>query len=441
MNRRPRKNFRARCEQLEDRSLLSMLTPAQVRQAYGMNAIEFSASGQTTPGTGAGQTIAIVGVYHNPFVTNELDAFDAAYGLSNPAFPASVQVLDLAGAQTNIGWAEEEALDVEWSHVMAPGASIIVVEAASAKTRDLMNAVNLARKLPGVSVVSMSWGGSEFRGQTTYDPFFTTPAGHNGVTFVTASGDNGSKHGADWPASSPNVVGVGGTTLWVDAAGNTLLETAWSGSEGGFSVLEREPSYQRTVQRKGRRATPDVAMVADPNTGVPVLVLDPSTGQGSWGTYGGTSLSAQLFGGLIAVADQGRALAGLGTLDGATQTLPLLYSVSSADIRVIPAGSNSHRATPGYNLATGLGAPRGALLVSDLSNPNVPATIQTASSGTKARASAKSTARPRISDPAMRVTIERISLAMPASSRLSDTARLGSVVESRSHHALSRQTR
>jgi len=436
MNRRPRKNFRARCEQLEDRSLLSMLTPAQVRQAYGMNAIEFSANGQTIQGTGAGQTIAIVGAFHNPFVTDELYAFDATYGLPNPL----VQV-DMAGAQTNIGWAEEEALDVEWSHVMAPGASIIVVEAASAKTRDLMNAVNLARKLPGVSVVSMSWGGSEFRGQTTYDPFFTTPAGHNGVTFVTASGDNGSKHGADWPASSPNVVGVGGTTLWVDAAGNTLLETAWSGSEGGFSVLEREPSYQRTVQRKGRRATPDVAMVADPNTGVPVLVLDPSTGQGSWGTYGGTSLSAQLFGGLIAVADQGRALAGLGTLDGATQTLPLLYSVSSADFRDITAGSNGLRATPGYNLATGLGSPRGALLVSDLSNPNVHATIQTASSGTKARASAKSTARPRISDPAMHVTIERISLAMPASSLLSDTARPGSAVESRSHHALSRQTR
>ncbi|MGB0069349.1 MAG: hypothetical protein WBQ11_15120, partial [Isosphaeraceae bacterium] len=107
----------------------------------------------------------------------------------------------------------------------------------------------------------------------------------------------------------------------------------------------------------------------------------------------------------------------------------------------ITAGSNGHRATPGYELATGLGSPRGALLVSDLSNPNVHATIQTASSGTKARASAKSTARPRISDPAMHVTIERISLAMPASSRLSDTARPGSVVESRSHHALSRQTR
>ncbi|MGC1717751.1 MAG: hypothetical protein WA746_02075, partial [Isosphaeraceae bacterium] len=97
MNRRPRKNFRARCEQLEDRSLLSMLTPAQVRQAYGMNAIEFSANGQTIQGTGAGQTIAIVGAFHNPFVSGELDAFDAAYELSNPAL---VQV-DLAGAQTN----------------------------------------------------------------------------------------------------------------------------------------------------------------------------------------------------------------------------------------------------------------------------------------------------------------------------------------------------
>src|SRR5271157_3956660 len=437
MNRRPRKNFRARCEQLEDRSLLSMLTPAQVRQAYGMNANEFSANGQTIQGTGAGQTIAIVGTFHNPFVSGELDAFDAAYGLSNPAL---VQV-DLAGAQTNIGWAEEEALDVEWSHVMAPGASIIVVEAASAKTRDLMNAVNLARKLPGVSVVSMSWGGSEFRGQTTYDPFFTTPAGHNGVTFVTASGDNGSKYGAEWPASSPNVVGVGGTTLWVDAAGNTLLETAWSGSGGGFSVLEHEAGYQRTVQRKGRRSTPDVAMVADPNTGVPVVVNDPSTGQVTWGIYGGTSLSAQLFGGLVAVADQGRALAGLGTLDGATQTLPLLYSVSAADFRDVTAGSNGHRATPGYDLATGLGSPRGAALVSDLSNPDIQATIRTVPSRTKRRAPAKPRARPRIEDPAMHVAIDRVSLTMPASSRLSDPARPGSAVKSRFLHALSRQSR
>ncbi len=141
MQRRPRKNFHAWCEQLEDRNLLSVLTPAQVRQAYGMYAIEFSASGQTIQGTGAWQTIAIVGAYHNPFVTKELYTFDGTYGLSNPA----LSQVDLAGAQTNLGWAQEEAMDVEWSHVMAPGASIIVVEAASDNTSDLMNAVNFAR--------------------------------------------------------------------------------------------------------------------------------------------------------------------------------------------------------------------------------------------------------------------------------------------------------
>ena len=84
--------------------MLSTLPPAQVRQAYGMNAIEFSANGQTIQATGAADTIAILGTFHNPFVTGELDAFDAAYGLSNPAL---VQV-DMAGAQTDIGWAEEE---------------------------------------------------------------------------------------------------------------------------------------------------------------------------------------------------------------------------------------------------------------------------------------------------------------------------------------------
>jgi hypothetical protein len=180
-------------------------------------------------------------------------------------------------------------------------------------------------------------------------------------------------------------------------------------------------------------------MVADPNTGVPVLVLDPSTSQGSWGIYGGTSLSAQLFGGLIAVADQGRALAGLGTLDGATQTLPLLYSVPSADFRDVTAGSNGHRATRGYDLATGLGDPRGAALVSDLSNPNIQATIRTVPSATRARSSTRSAARPKISDPAMHVAIDRVGLTMPASSRLSDPARPGSAVESRFLHDLSRQ--
>jgi subtilase family serine protease len=412
MNRRPRQDFRAGCEQLEDRSLLSVLTPAQVRQAYGMNAINFTANGQTIPGSGAGQMIAVVGAYHNPFLSTVLNAFDASFGLSN----AAVIQVNLAGAQTNIGWAEEEAMDVEWSHVMAPGATIIAVEAASDSTSDLMNAVNLARQLPGVSVVTMSWGGGEFRGQGNYDSFFTTPAGHNGVSFVAASGDYGSKYGANWPATSPNVVAVGGTSLLVDAAGNTLSETAWSGSGGGLSARTYEPGYQAGVQRSGRRSNPDVSMVADPNTGVPVLVMTPSTGQAYWGVYGGTSLSTQLFGGLVAVVNQGRALAGLGTLDGPTQTLPLLYSVSSADYRDVTTGSTGFRATRGYDLATGLGSPWGPSLVSDLTNPNVHATNRSLPSRVKGRTSSRHMARPRIAASSMHVTINRLTVATDADS-------------------------
>ncbi len=397
MPRRPRRTLRAGCEPLEDRSLLSMLTPAQVREAYGMNSVAFNINGQSHAGTGQGQTIAIIGAYHNPNVTAELRAFDATYGLFNPP----VLQLDLAGSTTNLGWAQEEALDVEWSHVMAPGASIIVVEAASDSTADLMTAVNFARTLPGVSVVSMSWGGGEFRGQAAYDPIFTTPAGHNGVTFVTASGDNGAAGGAGWPASSPNVVGVGGTSLWVDAAGNMLLETAWSGSGGGYSVLESEPSYQRAVQRSARRSTPDVAMLADPGTGVPVLLVDPNSSQASWSVYGGTSLSAQLFAGIVAVADQGRTLEGVATLDGPSQTLPLLYSVSAADFHDVTAGSSGHRATAGYDQATGLGSPRAASLISDLSNPNIRITIQAPVSRARSRVIRSRVIRPRIEAPAL----------------------------------------
>jgi subtilase family serine protease len=362
MNRRHRQGFRAFCEPLEHRSLLSTLTPTQMRHAYGVDAVQFSANGQTVPGTGAGQTIAIVVASHNPYLSQELQAFDTNYGLADP----SLTQVNLAGGSTDDGWAQEEALDVEWAHAMAPGASIVAVEARSASIGDLLAAVNVARQMPGVSVVSMSWGGGEFRGQTGYDGYFTTPSGHNGVTFVTASGDSGAWSGAQWPASSSQVVAVGGTTLRTDSAGNSLSESAWYASGGGLSRVVAEPSYQRSVQRSGRRSTPDVAMDGDPATGVAVYTISPSTGQGSWAAVGGTSLSAQLFGGLVAIADQGRALRGAGTLDGGSQTLPALYSVSSADFRDVTAGSNGYAATPGYDLATGRGSPGGNSLVADL---------------------------------------------------------------------------
>jgi hypothetical protein len=186
------------------------------------------------------------------------------------------------------------------------------------------------------------------------------------VTFVTASGDSGGKYGAQWPATSPNVVAVGGTTLQVDSLGNIISETAWSGSGGGRSTIVPEPQFQARVQLSGRRTTPDVALDADPSTGVPVYVVGPSFGMSYWLALGGTSLSAQLFAGVMAVADQGRSLMGAGTLDGPGQTLPYLYALPSTAYHDVIFGFNGHRAMRGYDLVTGFGSPVGPALVEDL---------------------------------------------------------------------------
>jgi hypothetical protein len=412
MRRQP-KRIHLVFDDLEDRSLLSWLTPLQLRHAYGVDSITFSWNGQAVAGTGAGQTIAIVGAYHNPYLANELHAFDATYGLPDPALNQA----NLAGWRTDSGWAEEEALDVEWAHAVAPGASLLVVEARSEILSDLMNAVNYARQQPGVSVVSMSWGSNEFRTQGGYDGFFTTPAWHNGVTFVTATGDSGAGSGAQWPASSSHVVAVGGTSLYVDAAGNTLAETAWSGSGGGSSRFVLEPSYQRIVQGSGRRTTPDVSMVADPGTGIPVYTISPNTATGYWQIFGGTSLSAQLVGGLVAIANQGRQLHGLSTLDGPSQTLPALYAFAATDFRDVTVGSNGNRASAGYDLATGLGTPRAPSLVTDLSYYNVRTTVRLASARTRPRLVAyKAVGHPSIVTPSRSMTGRPFATAVAESS-------------------------
>src|SRR5436305_15257930 len=102
----------------------SGLTPQQIASAYGVNQISFS--GGKIAGNGAGQTIAIVTAYHDPNITSDLAAFDKQYGLPNP----SLTVDNLGGATTDPGWALETSLDVEWAHALAPGANILLVEAA-----------------------------------------------------------------------------------------------------------------------------------------------------------------------------------------------------------------------------------------------------------------------------------------------------------------------
>jgi subtilisin-like proprotein convertase family protein len=348
----------------------SALTPAQVRGAYGLDQVMFGA----VQGDGAGQTIAIVDAYDYPTALADLQAFDAQFGLPDPpSFKRVAQdgstnfpPTDPAGAGNPNGtWELEAALDIEWAHAMAPAANILLVEANDNSFANLVQgAVNWVRSQPGVVAVSMSFGGGEFFGETSFDPIFTTPGGHGGVTFLAATGDAGQPGG--YPAYSPNVVAVGGTTLSV--SGTTYLgESGWAGSGGGISTQENKPAYQNGVvtQSATRRTNPDVSMDADPVSGV--AVYDSYDFGGSpWVKVGGTSLATPLFAGVIAVADQGRALAGLGSLDGATQTLPKLYALPASDFHDETTGNNGFAAGPGYDLVTGRGSPVGNLLIPDL---------------------------------------------------------------------------
>ena len=202
------------------------LTPLQTRHAYGFDLIT---------NQGAGQTIAIVDAYDDPNIASDLNVFSSKFGLrSCTTFNGCFRKIYASGRKplTNAGWALEISLDVEWAHAIAPQAKIILVEAASSSFTSLLSAVDVAVK-NGASVVSMSFGGTEFSTEVNSDMHFS----HNGVTFLASSGDSG--NGVEYPAASPLVVAVGGTTLNLDANGNYLGETAWAGSGGGLSFLKR----------------------------------------------------------------------------------------------------------------------------------------------------------------------------------------------------------
>ena len=200
-----------------------------------------------------------------------------------------------------------------------------------------------------------------------YDAEITTP----GVTFLAASGDEGTQD-AGYPAFSPDVVAVGGTTLTINTDGSYVSEKGWSGSGGGQSQYESEPSYQSAVQTTGKRSIPDVAFLGDPETGV---AIEDSYNEDSgypWTVAAGTSLGTPCWAGLIAIIDQGRVATEKNTLDS-TQTVNVLYALPTADFHN-NLGGNNGTTTAGlthptrYDEVTGLGTPVANLLVPDMIN-------------------------------------------------------------------------
>ncbi len=153
-------------------------TPAQIQQAYQFNQVSYN---------GSGETIAIVDAYNDPDIQSDLNTFDTEFSLPSTTISVVNETggSKLPAADPTGGWEVEESLDVEWAHAMAPGANIMLVEASSASHTDLLTAVSYASQ--HANVVSMSWGSSEFSGETSDDSDFNAP----GVAFVVASGDTG----------------------------------------------------------------------------------------------------------------------------------------------------------------------------------------------------------------------------------------------------------
>jgi hypothetical protein len=201
-------------------------------------------------------------------IESDLAVFSNQYGLppcttANGCFKKVDQNGGTKYPRTDSGWALEIALDVEWAHAIAPGAKILLVEAASNSFTNLLAAEDYAKT--HAQYVSNSWGGSEFSGESSYDSHFAQP----GVSFFVSAGDAGLP--AEYPSASPNVISVGGTLLKFDATGSLLSETAWSSGGGGCSTYETANSVQAAfsqygqVNCGGKRATPDVALDGDPN--------------------------------------------------------------------------------------------------------------------------------------------------------------------------------
>jgi len=370
-------------------------SPQEIQNAYGLTALLEAGY------TGAGQTIIIIDSFGSPTIANDLSTFDAGYGLPEPPSftvlaPLGTVPFDPSDSE-QVGWAFETTLDVEWAHALAPGASIVLLTSPVDETEgvqglpEFLQLEQYALHHHLGKIISQSWGATE---NTLFNPAgrrvmadfegFYLRGGLENVTILASSGDSGSA-GVDvnynfypfptvgFPASSPLVTAVGGTSLYADTDGNYQSETVWNhghgASGGGVSQYFWEPLYQyllpASVQKQlhHHRGIPDVAYNADPNTSI--LIYVSFVGTPGYYVVGGTSEGAPQWAGIIADANQ---LAGhpLGFLN---QRLYLLRGKGFHDVTV---GNNSfhgllgYNATPGWDLATGWGSPNLSKLLPEL---------------------------------------------------------------------------
>jgi subtilase family serine protease len=393
--------------------------PAQLQAAYDEQPL-FNAGI-----TGKGETIVIVDSFGSPTIKADLAVFDAEFGL--PA-PPSFKIIQPAGKvpafdpnnSDMVGWAGETTLDVEWSHSIAPGASIVLVETPVSETEgtagfpQIVKAENYVINHHLGQVITQSFGATEetFPSvasiQGLRSAYFNAARHH--VTVLASTGDAGASNDLDvagtlstrpvvaWPATDPLVTAVGGTQLallsggqrtqadvvWNDST-NDALNNAFSGSPepsatatgGGLPAVFGRPSYQNSVASVvgGHRGVPDISMSAA-CSGL-VNTYDGFAGEpAGWYVNCGTSEASPLFAGIVALADQ---MAGhaLGMINPALYGLsaaraPGLVDVTTGDNSVSFIQNNQlftvrgYNAGPGYDLASGTGTVDATLFVPEL---------------------------------------------------------------------------
>jgi len=327
--------------------------PTELQEAYNLTA--------ASAGDGKGKTVAIVDAYDDPLALSDLVTYRAEWGLppvcsgwSSRNCVTFSKVNQWGGAwplpAPDPGWAQEISVDLDMVSATCPNCDIRLVEASAATLPSLGAAEDTAAAAGPVSIGN-SFGVSETRSETIEDRNFS----HPGIAITAAAGDDG--FGTQYPAASPDVIAVGGTSLST-ATGSSRgwSETAWSGDGSGCSTVESQPRWQTKVSAVratcSERAIADVAAVADPDTGVAVYDSFELPG---WTVFGGTSVSAQIISALYAL---GSGPVGAGNASG-------LYGAAPGNFFDVTSGSDGScgsdlcTAQSGWDGPTGLGTPDG----------------------------------------------------------------------------------
>lgn len=369
--------------------------PKQIRNAYAIDPLLDRGI------TGKGRTIVIVDAYQNPNLRSDLETFNETFKIQSSTLniyaPDGLPAWDATDGN-QVGWAEEITLDVEWTHAIAPDATIDLVEAKSNQDADILSATKFAVDHNLGDVISQSFGEAE----SCVDPKLLKDehelfeaATRKHITLLASSGDQGAAQptcdGTSYiksvssPASDPLVTAVGGTQLHADLkTGKYHDEIAWNetnfgaGTGGGYSTIYKRPAYQGGVVKNKGRGVPDVAYDAAIDYGVLVNVsVIPGGRQGGyWHIFGGTSASSPQWAGLIALADQlgghrvgfindtlykiGRTPLYQVTLHDITQGD---NSFTFADANGNPVTIEGYNATKGWDATTGWGSPIALTLV------------------------------------------------------------------------------